>query len=219
MIGLSAAPRLCGNTVRLTCCAFVAAVLIVPAASVAQTNPPTPVKFGEVGSTRYNRVRYENTAGLTTTAPHPDLMSAPATDSGVTNALKRKEATTTIFAAWVPTLSPRMQLRLSGGAAIFAYSAEMVQAATYTQDATIAPALNAITINGSVNQEAKGGDLGLAVGADFTFFFTRVVGISGGVRYSRGTVTLEKEPLSKVRQDIRVGSTQILVGVRARFGG
>jgi hypothetical protein len=286
--GFCPALRLCVNTTRLTRGILVAAVLLAPAASHAQTKPlevpvatpPTPlakrifvdvglvgsssslaknrnfqgyfIKFGEVGSTsvsypkpsrtalapaldlggafmvlpklavgiNYNRVRYEDIAGLQTTVPHPVFMSTPATNSGSTGALTRQEAATTIFAGWMPALGPRMQLRLTGGAAIFAYSAEMVQSASYTQNANlVVPPLNTITIDGSVNQKATGNDLGFAVGADFTFFITRLLGISGGVRYSRGTVTLNPEPLSKVRQDIRVGSTQILVGVRVRFGG
>jgi len=168
----------------------------------------------------YNRVSYEDVAGLTTTAPHPTLLSTPATDSGQTStALKRQEGTTTIYAAWVPSPSPRTQVRVFGGAAIFAYSAEMVQASTYTQNAGLTPPFNTITVDGSVNQQAKGTDLGIAAGVDFTFFITKLLGVSGGARYSRGTVTLQHEPLSQIRQDIRVGSTQILVGVRLRFGG
>jgi hypothetical protein len=54
---------------------------------------------------------------------------------------------------------------------------------------------------------------------DFAFFFNKLLGISGGFRYSEGTVTLKEEPLSKIRQDIRVGSTMFLVGLRLRFGG
>ena len=50
-----------------------------------------------------------------------------------------------------------------------------------------------------------------------TVFFTRVVGLGAFARYSRGTVSLDPEPMSEVAQDVRVGGFQTGGGLRLRF--
>jgi hypothetical protein len=42
--------------------------------------------------------------------------------------------------------------------------------------------------------------------------------VAGGVRFSYGTVTVDREPLSRIAQQIRVGTTAVFAGVRLRFG-
>jgi hypothetical protein len=54
------------------------------------------------------------------------------------------------------------------------------------------------------------------VGADASVFFTRVVGIGGFVRYSRGTIEVD-EPLSEMPQDVTVGGLRVGGGLRLRF--
>lgn len=53
-------------------------------------------------------------------------------------------------------------------------------------------------------------------GGDVSVFFTRVFGLGGFARYSRGTVEID-EPLSESTQDVRAGRFQAGGGIRLRF--
>jgi hypothetical protein len=79
------------------------------------------------------------------------------------------------------------------------------------------PAQNTITITGSTWEQTTGRATGFHAGADATYFFSPNVGVGGGIRISRGTVELDREPMSEVRQDITVGGTEVFVGLRFRF--
>ena len=78
---------------------------------------------------------------------------------------------------------------------------------------------NSITITGAATEKVKGSGAGFHVGGDYAYFFTKVMGVVGGVRYTYGTITVDQEPLSALSQDIRVGNVLVFAGVRFRFGG
>ena len=44
-------------------------------------------------------------------------------------------------------------------------------------------------------------------------------GVASGLRFSDGLVTLNKEPLSGISQQVKVGGTLVFVGARVRLGG
>jgi hypothetical protein len=172
-----------------------------------------------VGAT-YSRTIYEDDAGLSATIPHPTFYGAAATNIGATGEqLTRREAATNIFLAIVPVRTTRAEWRLVGGPTIISLKADMVNEVLYEQTYVPTSPQQTITINGFTTSEVTANDLGVHVGSDFTFFFTKFVGVGGGVRFSYGTVTLEQEPLSKVSQEIRVGNTLVFLGVRFRIGG
>jgi hypothetical protein len=77
---------------------------------------------------------------------------------------------------------------------------------------------NVLTITGFTADKASGDAFGIHLGGDFAYFFTKRFGIASGMRFSRGTVKVDREPLSTIAQEIRVGSKQIYVGGRFRFG-
>ena len=106
-----------------------------------------------------------------------------------------------------------------GGADRVLYKAEMVKEVLYVQTFNPASPQQTITINGATTSQVDAVDVGVHAGTDVTFFFTKIIGVGAGVRYSNGTVTLDQEPLSKLSQDIRVGSTSVFVGLRLRVGG
>jgi hypothetical protein len=94
----------------------------------------------------------------------------------------------------------------------------MVNQVLYAQAYDAAAPQQTITITGFTTAEATASELGFHAGSDAMYFLTNLVGIGGGVRFSYGTVELEQEPLSKVGQKIRVGSTLGFVGLRFRLG-
>ena len=159
------------------------------------------------------RTAYEDVANLAATIPHPSILNAPTTASAVTNnVLRRRETATHVFLAIVPLRTARFEVRFFGGPSYFIYSADMVREVVHELSSQ-----NALTISGFTSSEAEAGSLGMHLGGDFAWFLTRRFGIASGLRFSRSTVTLDREPLSTIAQDIRVGSTHIYVGGRFRF--
>ena len=182
------------------------------------------VMFGRfVGAgASWGRTAYEDVVGLTATIPHPVFFNAHATGTGATDvALKRQEDAVNIFVAVVPYESDRVQLRVYGGPSFFRYKADMVQDIAYSQTYSFTTTLNTITITDFVQTDDVQGTnkgIGFNVGGDFAYFFTKIFGVGGGVRISRGTVTVGEEPMSEVSQEIKVGGTLIFAGLRLRFG-
>jgi hypothetical protein len=176
-------------------------------------------RFLGVGAS-YNRVSYEDSVTVSATIPHPSFYAAPASHSASTDrTLERVEASTNIFMTVALIRSNQLQVRLLGGPSFMSYRADMVQDVSYDQ--TAAPSLpqNSITINGFTSASAEGSNLGFHVGGDVAYFFSKLFGVTGGVRFSDALVTLDEEPLSGVTQKVRVGGTMVFVGARVRLGG
>jgi hypothetical protein len=168
----------------------------------------------------YSRVVYEDAVNLVAIVPHPTFLNVRTTETGVTGeTLRREEGAIHVFVALVPLQTRRAELRLFGGPTFFRYAAEMVQDVTYEQTFDPLTPQQQIAITGFTSEEARGTDVGFHLGADFTWFLTRVVGVVGGLRFSQGAVTIDREPLSNLPQKLRIGNTQISVGVRLRIGG
>ena len=167
----------------------------------------------------FSRIKFEDAAGLEATIPHPTFLNAPASDTGATDALTRRESATHIFAAYVPLRTDRAELRIFGGPSFFWYTADMVNDISYAQTFDPLSPQNVVTIDGFTSGEVSGSAIGFHLGGDFAYFFTRMFGMGAGVRFSRGTVTVDPEPLSQVSQEIRVGGTVVFLGVRIHLGG
>ena len=63
---------------------------------------------------------------------------------------------------------------------------------------------------------------GYHVGGDFGYFFTKHIGLGGGVRYSGATVTIPDTAKDRFSseghtQDVRVGGSSLAFGLRVRF--
>lgn len=167
----------------------------------------------------YSRTSYEDVVGLSTTIPHPTFYAAPASTTGGTSELTRTEGATNIFLLAMPIRRSGLEWRIFGGPTIFSLKADMVDEVLYAQTFDPASPQQTIAINGFTTSEATATEWGVHLGSDVAFFFTNMFGVGGGVRYSYGTVTLDREPLSTLDQDIRVGSMQFFLGLRFRIGG
>ena len=165
----------------------------------------------------YSRMSRETDADLFAQVPHPAFFNALANDTGTTGTFSFKESAVHISLAAVPVRTSRMEFRLMGGPSFFTLTGDMVKTVEYQQTFDTLTPQNAITINGSTSGEASGTSIGFHLGADFTYFVHRLVGVGGGVRYGHGTVDLN-EPLSNIEQQFRVGSTTVFLGLRFRFG-
>ena len=166
----------------------------------------------------FSQASYDNVVALTATVPHPFILQTPGTGTGETEPLRRTENATHVFVTITPYDTRRTEWRMSFGPTIFAYSADMVATITYSQNAPQGNPQNIVTVTGYTTEEASAKTLGVHVGADFAFDVGYGVAATAGGRYAVGTVGLNREPLSKGAQDIRVGDWRVFVGLRWQLG-
>ena len=161
---------------------------------------------------------HKDAVGLGVTVPHPFFFNASTTAANVTDSsLTRTEGTTNIQAMVSVLSTDRLRLRVFGGPSFFRLKSDMVQDIEYDQAATSFNRANLVSITGYEQVEAEGTGIGFHAGADMSVFFTRVFGLGAFARYSRGTVSLDPEPMSEVAQDVKVGGFQTGGGLRLRF--
>jgi hypothetical protein len=159
---------------------------------------------------------HQDPAALAATIPHPFFFNALATASGATSPnLRRTEGGAHVQAMFVPLHSDRARVRLFGGPTFFRYQADMVDDIVYRQTATAFSRTNLVSITGFDAIEVEGTGWGVHVGGDVSYFFTRVIGLGGFARFSRGTITVD-EPFSGL-QEITAGGVQLGGGIRVRF--
>jgi hypothetical protein len=160
---------------------------------------------------------HQDPAGLGATIPHPYFFNASATASGTTDSeLMRTEGGANIQLMVVPMHSRKLRVRLFGGPTFFRYTADMVSDLSYRQTALPISRTNLVTITDFEAVEVEGTGWGVHVGGDVTYFFSRVFGLGGFARLTRGTVTID-EPMSEDEADVTVGGVQFGGGVRFRF--
>jgi hypothetical protein len=135
----------------------------------------------------------------------------------VTNsALERKDRSIDILAMYtVPTPDP-IRIRLFGGPTHFKVTQEMVSDVFFNQAFTLAGA-NTVDITRSEQQRVEGSAWGFNLGADVAYFFSRYIGVGGVVRFNKGTIEMEEEPLTGEPAEWKAGHTIVGGGLRVRF--
>jgi hypothetical protein len=160
---------------------------------------------------------HEDAAGLAVVIPHPFFFNASTTASAVTDgALSRAEGGAHLQVMFAPLHTDTVRVRLFGGPTFFRYQADMVQDIEYLQTATAFSRANLVTVTGVETVETEGTGWGFNLGGDASYFFTRVFGVGGFARFSRGSV-LVNEPMSGEDHDMKVGGLQAGGGLRLRF--
>ena len=167
----------------------------------------------------YNRQTTSDATGTVIVIPHPTFMNAFATAQGDSPGLDRRESSVNLFVALFPVRNTRVELRLVGGPSWFTYDATMISTVTYSQTFNPSTPANAITITGFETADVSGRRLGLHVGGDLTYLVNSAVGITGGARFGTAMIAIDREPLSGVDQEFRIGGTTVFAGVSLRFGG
>ena len=167
----------------------------------------------------YSRMSRDSMAFLTATVPDPFFYNTYATDVGTTGTtLSRNESAIHVSIVAVPVRSSRQEFRLMVGPSFFMLRGDMVREVEYEQTFSDLEPQNAVTVSGLSTGKASGSGIGYHMGADYTYFVHRIVGLTGGIRYSQAIVGVDNEPLSKIKQDFLVGSTTVFFGLRFRLG-
>lgn len=166
----------------------------------------------------FSQTVFDDPSTMQIVVPHPFFLNAPGTATANSDPLRRTENFTNIFMTLVALRSGKMEWRFSGGPSIISYAADMVSAISYSQDAPPTSQSNVVTITDYSTQHVSGTSFGAHISTDFAYDIARMVAIAGGVRGSLGTVEIDPEPITKLKQDIRVGSWQLFLGLRFRLG-
>lgn len=172
-----------------------------------------PLGVGLMGTS----LKYSYEVGLAATVPHPTLFNRTATGSATNlDDIERTDNAVDISLAYQPQTPDQWRIRLFAGPTFFSVKQDFVQDIRFTQVASAAGANN-ITVTGYVRETLEETALGFHAGADAAFFFSRYFGIGATVRFNRGTVKIDEEPLSEEPAELKVGSTIIAAGLRIRF--
>jgi hypothetical protein len=165
---------------------------------------------------------HQDTAALTARIPHPIFANLYATDEAPTDeVLQRIEGGVNIHAMIVAAQTPRFRFRVFGGPTFFRVQQDAVTDIRYNQVFRILPPANVIEITEFDSDRIESTGWGFHAGADASFFFTRVVGVGGVVRFSRGNVDLEDTLASAVGDSevvrVKAGGLQVGGGLRLKF--
>jgi len=164
---------------------------------------------------QFKRAKWSYDAGMAISIPHPLVFGRSASDVDVTgSSLDRTDTSVDFQLNYVPKTPSAVRVRLFGGPTLFHAKQDMVSQ-VYYQQATFLT-LNAVNIASFERETASGSAWGLNAGADVAWFFSRYVGVGGGVQLNKGTVTVD-DPLTETAVDLNVGATTVGAGLRLRF--
>jgi hypothetical protein len=158
-------------------------------------------------------------ADLDIRIPHPRLFDRFASDAAPTEGdLDRVEGAAHIqFMFKAPLADDRLRIRLFGGPSYFRLEADAISDIRYLQTWSLL-GINEVEIQSYDTDTVEETAWGFHVGGDVTYFFSRVFGIGGFARVSRGEVTIEDDDIPADRPvDLRVGGLQGGLGLRFRF--
>ncbi|MPZ17554.1 MAG: hypothetical protein GEV06_06550 [Luteitalea sp.] len=163
---------------------------------------------------------HQDPADLAIRIPHPIWANAFGNASGETGQrLEHTEGGVHLQAmAALPLPNDRVRVRVFGGPTFFRAKTEVVTEIRYDQVYQIFGPGNAVEISeyDSVSIEETG--WGFHGGGDVSVFFTRVVGVGGFARFSRGEVTIDdSRVLANSPTDLKVGGFQAGGGLRLKF--
>ena len=166
---------------------------------------------------QFVNAQFEYDAGLAISIPHPFVFNRFGTDTDVTDTLERSERALDLSGVYQLPTPDAWRVRVFGGPSYFKFKQDMVQDVEFTQSINIVTFANTVNITDFRQEEVDESTWGFHVGADVAYFFSRHVGVGGTVRFNRGTVTLDTEPLSEEESELKVGTTIVGGGLRLRF--
>lgn len=160
---------------------------------------------------------HEDEVALSATIPHPTFFNAAATGTRTTEALQRTEGTIHVQAMFAPVRGDKFRLRVFAGPSFFRYKADRVEGLRWEHVFLIFQPVQEVTVTSHTIESVEETAWGFHGGADASYFFSRVVGIGGFARFSRGSATLDPEPFSGGRAKVTLGGLQAGGGLRLRF--
>jgi hypothetical protein len=157
------------------------------------------------------RLSTSTPAALSGTVPHPFFFNTQRSVSATVTGARREELGVHMQARLVAPVGARLQLMAFGGPSFFHVRQSMVDTFTWTDSypydtAAFAAASTSI---------GKGTKIGFNAGADIAFFFTRQLGVGGGLQFGNASVKVSRADGNT--RDIKIGGTKGTAGLRLRF--
>lgn len=165
---------------------------------------------------------HEAAADLAVRLPHPYFLEAFATAAAQTDIpMQRIERSVNVQAMLVALRTKHVRLRAFGGPSYFRIEQDSVTDIVYNQFHFVRAPGNAAELTEYELERIDGSGWGFHAGADGSVFFTRILGVGGFARYSRGAVDLENTVARALGQHAVVGVTaggvQVGGGLRLKF--
>ena len=159
----------------------------------------------------YGQSSRSTSAQITGSLPHPFFFSRNRQIEGEAPNATRKDATIALLLRGSFPVARQTMLAVFGGPAWIAVTQGIVEQVNFSESY---PYDTASFTSASV-RSAKQTKTGVLVGADVTHFFSRRIGVGGGVRYSGASVTLPS--LDSDALTIKAGGLDVTTGIRLRF--
>jgi opacity protein-like surface antigen len=149
------------------------------------------------------------TAAIDAQVPHPFFFNQPRSVTGEFDG-DRVEKAIHIQASWIVPVGPKMVVTLFGGPSFFQVEQDIVNDFEYSESYPFDTATFTRAVAASQSESA----VGVNVGGDVAYFFSRQVGVGGTVQYSGATVEMTTPSGTA---DIKAGGLQVGGGIRLRF--
>jgi hypothetical protein len=209
-------------------------------ASIAQSTPALgsaksfdidggfTITHGFGGAVRWGHTEHDYPTAVGFALSNPFVAPSEALAGKATDAFDRNESALDFMATYSFDIAYNTPVRVFGGPTYFLVEQAALESVSY--DEAFAP--HSVDITGLSTRNVDLSAWGYNVGADVSYFFTRHVGIGGGVRLNRGTATNVEFPLpgltggplpilfpsgSTPPTDFHVGHATLAVGVRLRY--
>jgi hypothetical protein len=166
-----------------------------------------------VATVSYSHQQQHTPARVTGQIPHPFFFDRPRSLEGESSSLDHREQALHISATWLAPLGNRFELAVSGGPTLFSITRGFVDDLEYSEEYPY----DTVTFTDVSARDVSERTLGAHAGAELTWLLTPHIGISGIVRYSHGSITLDTPSANTVSLD--AGGLQAGVALRLGFGG
>jgi len=165
---------------------------------------------------------HEAKADLSARLPHPYFVDTFAIASAQTDIpMQRIERSVHLQGMLVAVQTRHIRVRAFGGPSWFRLEQDSVTDLTYNQFYFLHSRGNVAELTEYEFERNDGSGWGFHAGADGSLFFTRIFGVGGFARYSRGAIDLENSVASALGQEervrVRAGGVEVGGGLRLKF--
>jgi hypothetical protein len=159
------------------------------------------------GAARFTR---RTPVGVAGSVPHPFFFDRPRAFTGTAVGPRREELAVHVQARGVFDVAPRFQVALFGGPSYLQVRQGVVTAVAHAE----AYPYDEASFGSAATTRSSDGAIGVHVGGDVAYFFTRRVGAGAVVQFSRARVELSGT--GETRR-VDAGGAQVGAGIRVRF--
>lgn len=166
-----------------------------------------------IGASYAQRSKSSRDVTINALVPHPHFFDTFIEASGTVTDLEHGERAIHLQAMWHIPLTVEFDVTLFAGPSFFTVEEDLIESVTPTEVGVDPPQYNLDATTVSTQKEST---VGINIGLDTRYMFTRNIGLGAMLRFTRGSVTLTSPSGSDdIKSD--AGGFEIAGGVRFRF--